>query len=108
MSGFKVTGIRIHNPPYRMDGVWVLASVTVESGVFTVAGISLVENDAGQRLVYLPKFEKRARVILNSGVGFPALLEAVLTAYRALGGDPAVLPLATASATVEHHHGNHP
>lgn len=106
MSDFKITGIRVHNPPYRADGAWVLASVVVESGVFTVAGVSLVQTDAGQCLVYLPKFEKRARVILSSSVGFPALLEAVLTAFRALGGAFAATPVATASSA-EHPHADH-
>lgn len=107
MSDFEVAGVRIHNPPHRQTGQTVVANLVIQSGAFIVVGVSLVLMDSGEYRVFLPKFNDHRRVALRSSVGFPALLEAALTAYRALGGASAATA-ARDGIKAEHHHGHHP
>jgi hypothetical protein len=98
---FMVAGVDILRPAIQLDnGVKVLCYATVEYGVLLICGVALIQRADGQLGFWLPKASRARRLIIR-GQARPQLIQAISTAYRALGGAIAETPVATASPAME-------
>ncbi len=106
MSGaspaFIVSGAQVLRTPLPLENGHVgIGYVTIEYGALLISGLLLVRYADGEFGIRLPQASRSRRIVVHGHKTRAALLEAAVNAYRALGGEHADMPLATAPHKME-------